>query len=213
MLSQYQFVRLVDRLKSYGRLCLAVTLIARGSNGFFTAWSLLSLLLFCQSSMAGYEEDVTLLAAEGNPQAQYALALLYEYGTPTMEKSPEKSVELFRKAALKGVAGACLYLGIKYEHGSDISRDLEKAANCYRCAAAQEWPMAQYFLAGMYLKGKGVTKSPVKALAWYGLARDQGYPKAGEEYLTLEKQVRLSNIANLPAIQKDLLTKSQQFCD
>lgn len=203
---------LINRLKKLGRLCLAVTFTTRKSNGFFTAWCLLSLLLPSHSS-ASYEEEVIRLAAEGNPQAQYALALLYEYGTPTIEKSPDKSSELFRKAAQKGVAGACLYLGIKYEHGSNIHRDLVQAAKCYRCAAAQEWPMAQYFLAGMYLKGKGVKKSPRKALAWYGLAKDQGYPKAHDEYIALEKKLRISDISDLDVLQKALLVTSQQFCD
>lgn len=163
--------------------------------------------------MAAYEDEVKALAAQGDPQAHYALALLYEYGTVSIARSSTKSVQLFQKAARHGIAGACLYLGIKYEHGNGVPRDLKKAASCYQCAAVQGWPMAQYFLAGFYENGKGVGQSYLTAYAWYGLARDQGYPKANEDYLRIEKQLGMRDIASLTSLQATLLNQSQQPCD
>jgi TPR repeat protein len=40
--------------------------------------------------------------------------------------------------------------------------------------------MAQFFLAACYEKGKGVEQDKMMALAWYGLAAEQGYPGAVE---------------------------------
>ena len=49
--------------------------------------------------------------------------------------------------------------------------------------------MAQFFLAGLYEKGKGVDKDKIKALAWYGLAEEQGYPGAREAMTRLTDEM------------------------
>ena len=79
-------------------------------------------------------ETITLLAANGDPIAQYAIAWITENGTSDTEADPAKANEMYSHA-LPG---------------------LEKAAR-------QGNPTACRILAHMYATGKGVEKDPAKA--------------------------------------------------
>lgn len=160
-----------------------------------------------------YESAVASAAESGDSQAQYALALLYEYGTDTIVRDPEQSIFWLRKSAKDGIAGACLYLGLKYEYGNRVKKDLGKAARCYACAAHKDWPAAQFFLAAMYEKGKGVPQSSLKAMAWLGLAVDHGYPGAEKEFSRLLSLTGYKDMKELKRIQKHLLLNEVQICD
>ena len=186
-------------------------LSSRG-NGFFLVFCLLLLLISPCSSDASYEEDISRLAEQGDAEAQYALALLYEYGSETMLRDKQKSLHLLQKSAKQQVAGACLYLGLKYEHGNGVVQNYKKAVCFYLCAAQQDWPMAQFFLADFYVKGKGVTKSLSTALAWFGLARESDYPGADTEFLELQKQLGTYDIAALNTLQKELMQMKLMPC-
>ncbi len=163
--------------------------------------------------LADYEEDIIAYAAMGDPSSQYALALLYEYGGEAVEKDPVKAVEFFTLSAAKNVAGACLYLGLKYEFGNGVEQDYNKAICHYLCAAKQDWPMAQYLLAAAYMEGKGVNGSPLIALCWLDLARQYGYPKAEQTYKKLEKQVEPGDLQRIPDLQKKLMVEKIEACE
>ena len=181
-------------------------------NGFFILGLLLLLISPCASN-AGYEEDIIQLANQGDAEAQYALALLYEYGSETTARDKQKSLYLLQLSAEQRVAGACLYLGLKYEHGNGLALDNKKAVCYYLCAAQQHWPMAQFFLADFYAKGKGVDKSVLKALAWLGLAREYGYARADAEFLELQKQSGMNDSAVLAPIQQQLMEYRPKSCN
>lgn len=182
-------------------------------NGFFSVVFLAILLCKPLLVQAAYEDDIIHGAMQGDAQAQYALALLYEYGGETVAKNQNKSLQLFREAAHKQVAGACLTLGLKYEYGNGVAQDYKKAICYYRCAARQDWPMAQFLLADFYLQGKGVKKSDLKALSWLGLAREHGYPKADTAFLHLQKELGMSDIEELKGMQKKLMKKIKESCN
>jgi hypothetical protein len=155
-------------------------------------WLLLLLSVFVESCPADeepYVNRIEKLAGQGDNEARFALALLYEYGEQGVARNPEKAVVLFLQAGKAGMPAACLYLGIKYENGCGVVRDPVAAANWYRCAAGKGWAMAQYFLAGLYKKGKGVRQDDCLALAWYGLAEEQGYPGAKESMALLMQEM------------------------
>lgn len=57
-------------------------------------------------------------------------------------------------------------------------RDDEKAVLYLTKAAKQGMPMAQFYLALMYQRGRGVEQSNEQALHWNMLAAEQGYPDA-----------------------------------
>lgn len=183
------------------------------ANGCFCF--VLGFLFFCYGLACGqsYEEDVVLAAEGGDSQAQYALALLYEYGADTIDRDPEQSVFWLKKAAHGGVAGACLYLGLKYEYGNRVKKDTRKAACWYACAARKDWPAAQFFLATLYEKGKGVPQSSLNALAWYGLAAAYDYPEAENEFSRLRSLLGIKDMAELKRRQEKLLLDVDFPCE
>lgn len=160
-----------------------------------------------------YEKAVLKAAKDGDPQSQYALALLYEYGGETIERDPVKSIYWLEKAGKAEVAGACLYLGLKYEYGNRVKKDLKKAACWFACAAHKEWPAGQFFLATMYDRGKGVKKSPEKALLWFGLAADYGYPGAEKEFVRLHTLTGNKKLKKLKVAQERLMRSKEPYCN
>ncbi len=191
----------------------AVTSYLRRSNGFFCFVCFLILFSQGMGAAESYEEDILQSASTGDPQSQFALALLYEYGSETFARNPEQSIIWLEKAGHEGVAGACLYLGMKYEYGNKVTKDLTKAACWYSCAALKDWPAAQFFLAGLYEHGKGVASSPLTALAWYGIAADYGYPGAEDAFLRLLKETEYENMKELNKTQEILLQDGGTVCN
>ena len=160
-----------------------------------------------------YEEAVIRSAKNGDSQSQFALALIYEYGTATIDRDPDKSILWLTKAAKGDVAAACLYLGMKYEYGNRVKKNLKKAACWYKCAAHKDWPPAQYFLAGLYEKGKGIKQSNFLALAWFGLAAEHDYPGAADNFSRLSKDESAKNLAKLKGKQEKLMDNAGTPCN
>ena len=75
-------------------------------------------------------------AAQGYPDAQFNLGLLYANGEG-VPKDPGKAVELFQKAADQGNSDAQNNLGVMYYSGEGVPRDTAKAAEWFKKAAAQ----------------------------------------------------------------------------
>lgn len=191
----------------------AVSLAAIRGNGLFCFLCIVLLPLSLQAADDSYESDVRQAAHGGDAQAQFALALLYEYGGSTIDRDSEQSILWLERAGQEAVAGACLYLGLKYEHGTGVQQDYTKAACWYTCAARQQWPMAQVFLAGLYEKGKGVPISPLTALAWMALAAESGYPGAAEGVVRLKEAAAPHDMDALRAKQQLLLNRAQTPCN
>src|SRR5262249_36555542 len=59
-----------------------------------------------------------------------------------------------------------------------FSRNYERAAQLYQKAAAQGHPQAKYFLAQMFLEGRGVPKDIERAIWLLTDSSDAGYEKA-----------------------------------
>ena len=172
-------------------------------------WLMLFASVFVGRSLAAedpYVSQLQDLAVQGDNEARFALALLYEYGGQGVVRDPEKAVALFLQAGKVGIPAACLYLGIKYENGSGVVRDLAEAGNWYGCAARKGWAMAQFFLAELYRKGKGVRPDNCLALAWYGLAEEQGYPGAREAMTQLMQEMNEADRAKAASLRSSLLT-------
>jgi|GEM_PF-2047626 len=66
-------------------------------------------------------------------------------------------------------------LGVQYEKGEGISKNMNAAAEYYRKAADQSYPSAQYNLARLYQDGKGVKKSSKTAFSLFYKAASTGY--------------------------------------
>jgi TPR repeat protein len=79
-----------------------------------------------------------------------------------------------------GDAEAQFNLGVLYDEGAGVERDLATAADWYRKAATQGFIDAQTNLGIMYYHGLGVDRDHELAAHWFRLAADQGDAEAGE---------------------------------
>jgi len=148
------------------------------------------LLLFCTAILSPpasyceqnvlvdeFYQEIKLLAESGDAEAQYSLAMMFDFGDG-VPRDGEKAVFWLRRAADQNLAGACYALGIKYESGSTVRQSSTEAAAWYRLAALQDLPMAQFHLGRLHLPGSDLQPDPVQAYAWLTLAADHGYPEA-----------------------------------
>jgi len=77
-----------------------------------------------------------------------------------------------------GDAEAQYNLGVMYDQGACVDRDLTKAASWYRKAAEQGFTDAQTNLGMMYYRGEGVPGDRTEAAKWFQLAADKGDTEA-----------------------------------
>jgi len=80
--------------------------------------------------------------------------------------------------AEKGDATFQLILGMKYEEGDGVPKDMAEAARWYRMAAEQGDADAQSSLGVCYYKGEGVVKDASEAAKWWRKAAEKGYAAA-----------------------------------
>ena len=124
----------------------------------------------------GHEDAVSRyrkLAAQGNAQAQYDLAVCYYQGRGVSPDYAE-GLKWFRKAADQGNALAQYNLGVCYINGIGVNKDPAEAVKWFRKAAEKGEDMAQYGLGTCFEEGRGVPQDPAEAVKWYRKAADQG---------------------------------------
>src|SRR5436190_14753660 len=95
------------------------------------------------------------------------------------DDAPAGDVDIDRVVAAKtGDAEAQFQLGLQYENGDGIARDVAAALQWYRRAAEQGLPAGQRAVGVMYNFGQGVEQDYPKALEWYLRAAAAGDPIA-----------------------------------
>jgi len=103
----------------------------------------------------------------------------YNMGVVSMEREEyENAVRYFRKAAEQGHAPAQNNLGVCYENGKGVEKDVYEAVKWYRKAAEQRYVLAQYNLGVCYANGAGVEKDMDEAVKWIRKAAEQKYAPA-----------------------------------
>jgi TPR repeat protein len=140
--------------------------------------------LAARPALAGYAEGMLLAqkndyqgafaeflaaAKDGDVNAQYALAVLYDQGLGTTQNFTE-AIAWYRRAALSGHVNAQANLGFAYEEGRGVEQDYVAAAEWYRKAAEQGDVEAQANLGLYYASGQGVNRDDVEAHMWLNLA-------------------------------------------
>lgn len=116
-------------------------------------------------------------AAQGDPRAQYAIALRYAQGDGTPQNLVE-AARWFERAAGAGLAPAQYRLGAMYERGQGVARDLGRARSWYQAAAEKGNVKAMHNLA-VNLSSGANTADYAAAAKWfaeaaaYGLADSQ----------------------------------------
>jgi localization factor PodJL len=116
-------------------------------------------------------------ASEGDPDAQFELALRFAEGRG-VEKDYQRAAAWFREAAINGVAAAQYDLGLLYESGLGLARDPIEAVIWYQSAADQNEPVAQLRLGTIYLAGDVVPRNATEAVRWLRRAAEQGLAEA-----------------------------------
>ncbi len=87
--------------------------------------------------------------------------------------------QLLALAAGQGNVVAELYLGYMYEAGTGIAQNDAEAVRLFHAAADQGEGEAQLYLGGLYERGgMGVIQDVRRALYYYRLAAQEGYPEA-----------------------------------
>jgi TPR repeat protein len=101
--------------------------------------------------------------------------------TPNSASAPEKlsgRLEELSKRALAGDTKAQLRLGLAYEFGDGVEKNVDKAMHWYRSAADRGDPVAQTDLGYFYETGANGPKDPVEAAKWYMRAALSGFTRA-----------------------------------
>jgi len=111
--------------------------------------------------------------------ALFALAAQAE-DQPGVAQSADISsaARVLLQAAEKGDATAQNDLGVAYEAGNGVPKNIGKAIKWFRKSAEQGNAVAQYNLAAKYSNGEGVAQDPKESLKWFRLAAAQGYGRA-----------------------------------
>ena len=115
-----------------------------------------------------------------------------------VHKDNKRAVELYKKAALAGHAGAQGNLGRIYYFGTmGVKKDYEKAFALLTSSAIQGDRDSQFILGDMYGKGKGTSKDKVRAAQLYRLAAKKGNREAISKYKRYEKYLISANTIKL----------------
>jgi serine/threonine protein kinase len=126
---------------------------------------------------ADYFRRIAPLAAEGNIEAQIALAEAHFYGRGTATNRPE-AVRWYMKAAKAGDPSAQASLGLCAFHGWGCEKDRTAAVRWYESAANAGSLGAMSDLAYCYLQGFGVEKDPSQGFGWAMRAAERGHHPA-----------------------------------
>ena len=130
----------------------------------------------------GRREAIEKAANNGNAVAQYYLGVCYTQGGLGFSKDYKKAIEWWKKAAKNGNTHAQWKLADCYRRGSyGLGKD-KKEANKWNKKAAEECRKsaeagdvkAQFQLANLYARGKGIKRDYKKAFKWYAKAAENG---------------------------------------
>ena len=111
---------------------------------------------------------------EGDMDAIYCMAILYESGKWGVQLDGEKALAYAKLLAEEGRPDWQIIMGEYYSDGKVVRKSLKKAFEWYMKAAEQGYSMGQFLVARCYADGTGISKSYKKAFEWYMKAAEQG---------------------------------------
>ena len=95
-------------------------------------------------------DELTVLAEQGDVDAQFNLALMYNNGKGVLKDSIE-AVKWYRLSAEQGIASAQNNLGVMHSNGDGVLKDYSEAAKWFRMSAKQGYDSAQRMMLLHYL--------------------------------------------------------------
>jgi localization factor PodJL len=115
---------------------------------------------------AGIGSTLRVAAANGDPAAQYEVALRFADGRGVTQNL-QAAAEWFERAAKQGLAPAQFRLGGLYEKGIGVKKDLEAARNYYVLAGQAGNSKALHNLAVLYAEGMDGKPDYRSAAQWF----------------------------------------------
>ena len=116
-------------------------------------------------------------ALNGNPQAQFELGQMYEFGRGVPQDYQE-ALKYYETAAAGGSAKAEYSIGLLFEHGRGVEANPTLASEWYQKAVDKGDTWAMNNLAMLFSYGKGVEASEDKANELYLRAANLGHFQA-----------------------------------
>lgn len=99
------------------------------------------------------------------------------------------------------------YLGMMYEHGQGVEKDMKKAAKWFLKSAKQGIQQSQYRLAELYATGQGVPRDYERAYAWYAVAAKLGQKQAAAGQEAAKKHMSANELAQAQQLASDYISK------
>jgi TPR repeat protein len=90
----------------------------------------------------------------------------------------QRAFDLWKPLAEAGDAKARYNLGLMFQQGRGVEKNLQQARLLFAAAASQGDADAQYQLGLIYYQGEGVFRSSKDAYHWWSLAAAQQHPRA-----------------------------------
>lgn len=132
---------------------------------------ILALVFFVKNSSKSQQKDSGLKVVDQKPSNIDESFYVAEDGTIVRGKKAQEvnkqttsiidslteqkeALSLIQESAEAGVAEAQYYLGLCYEQGSVVPKDLEEAKKWYRLAAGQSYPQAKFRLGKLLMEDK-----------------------------------------------------------
>lgn len=109
---------------------------------------------------------------------EYCRGIFAASGYPNGQRDMNAAMTHYEKAAEMGSADAQAVMGVAYERGFQVPKNLALARQWYEKAAAQGYAGAELNLGNMYLNGEGVPRDPEKARQLIQAAANQGLAPA-----------------------------------
>lgn len=190
--------------------------------------ALISLLLFFSINKwsISAEVDTLLLSAyEGNPEAQFKLALRYSEKNKEHEnnnthtisnaennkqiQNQQKAIYWYRQAARQGMANAQYNLGHFYYKGIGVEQDDQQAIAWWSKAAHQGHASAQHNMGLAYFEGFGLEKNIIKARQWFELCTSQGNEQCKKAFIkTQDTGKSVQSLYSQQDLQSTLIAKT-----
>lgn len=178
-------------LLSVAMMLSSVTAAAERDNA---AEAVTNLEAYAAYKMGHYDKAREIwegLAAKGNTTALINLANLFQQGQGVTEDQ-KQGIVLIEKAAELGDARAQYELGMAYEKGGVVNRDIEKAGSWLKKSAEQNYSDGQFAYGVLLAAGRGkgldnATAADIKeALEWLNKAQARGNLEAADYIKVLE---------------------------